>query len=304
MIDRHQSVIEIESFSKHYGDVAAVDGIDLRVQRGEIYAFLGLNGAGKTTTIRALLGMVKPTRGRIRLFGEPVGPRGRGPWHRVGHLVETPAAYGELTVRENLEVARRLGHISDRGVVDRALDRLGLAASRDRRAGQLSSGNLQRLALARALMHSPDLVVLDEPSSSLDPAGVVEIRELLRRESEERDLTVFMSSHLLAEVERLATRVGIIHRGRLIAQLDREQIERGRKRWLVVDARDRGAALQALRAGGYESGTDLRIETPRALDGPDEVARLLVAAGQPPTRLAIEHEDLEAYVLRLIESEQ
>ena len=171
--------IETSGLSKSYGPVRAVESVDLRVERGEIYGFVGLNGAGKTTTIRSLLGMVHPDAGSVRVLGQAVGPGGRGPWRQVGHLVEAPAAYPELTVRENLEIARRLHHMPDAGAVARIIERLGLASYADRKAGALSTGNLQRLGLARALLHEPALVILDEPANGLDPAGVVEIRELL-----------------------------------------------------------------------------------------------------------------------------
>jgi ABC-2 type transport system ATP-binding protein len=296
--------IQTQSLSKRYGHVLAVDAVDLRVECGEVYGFLGLNGAGKTTTIRALLGMIRPSRGVVSLFGEPIGPGGRGPWRRVGHLVETPVAYPELTVRENLEVARRLHGVADGGATVRAIERFGLAAYADRQARTLSMGNLQRLGLARALLHEPELVVLDEPANGLDPAGVVEVRELLSALARERGVTVFMSSHILAEVDRLATRIGIIHKGRLIEELDMLELERRRARRLAVDARDRVAARAALAAAGYavalvgENGAFV-LNEPRAVEAPDEVACLLVDAGIPPIRLAVEQDDLEQHFLRL-----
>jgi ABC-2 type transport system ATP-binding protein len=296
--------IQARALTKRYGRLLAVDALDLHVERGEIYGFLGLNGAGKTTTIRALLGMIRPSRGAVSVLGQAVGPGGRGPWRRVGHLVEAPAAYPELTVSENLEIARRLYGVGDRSTTRRAVERFGLGASAERRAGTLSTGNLQRLGLARALLHDPELVLLDEPANGLDPAGVVEVRELLGALSRERGVTVFMSSHILAEVDRLATRIGILHQGRLIEELDGADLERRRARRLAVDARDRAAARSALEAAGYavtagsEDGAFVLAET-RAVEAPDEVARVLVAAGAPPLRLAVEQEDLEAHFLRL-----
>ena len=298
------AAIQTWGLSKRYGDVRAVDAVDLRVDRGEVYGFLGLNGAGKTTTIRALLGMIRPSAGGVSLFGEPIGPGGRGPWRRVGHLVETPAAYPELTVRENLEVARRLHGVADASATARAIDRFGLAAYADRRAGTLSLGNLQRLGLARALLHEPELVVLDEPANGLDPAGVVEVRQLLSALAREQGVTIFMSSHILAEVDRLATRIGIIHKGRLIEELDIGELERRRARRLAVDVRDRAAARTALEVAGYavhrvdEDGSFVLDES-CALEAPDDVARVLVAAGTPPIRLAVEQDDLEQHFLRL-----
>ncbi len=296
--------IETTGVSKSFGAVRAVRNVSLRVRCGEIYGFLGLNGAGKTTTIRLLLGMIRPTQGSVRVLGEPVGPHGRGPWGRVGHLVETPAAYPELSVYENLEAARRLQLVEDRGATRRVIERLGLGAYERRKAGTLSTGNLQRLALARALIHEPKLLLLDEPANGLDPAGVVEIRELIEGLAHEQGVTVFMSSHILTEVDRLATRIGIIHQGRLIEELDADRLESLRRRRLDVQARDLKAASAALKAAGYEpelqeSAEGIWIPDGRAVEAPDEVARLLVDAGTPPTRLAVEQEDLEEHFLRL-----
>lgn len=255
--------IATSGLTKRYGrDVLAVDRVDLRVARGEIYAFLGLNGAGKSTTIRMLLGMIRPTAGHADLFGERVRAGATGLWRRVGHLVESATAYPELTVRENLDVARRLVGVADGGAVDRTIERLALGAYTGRRAATLSLGNLQRLALARALLHEPELLVLDEPANGLDPAGVIEIRELLRGLARERGITVFMSSHILGEVDRLATRIGIVHNGRLIEELDSVALERHRDRRLEVGARDIDAARRALLAAGMEP-------TLRAIDGQD-----------------------------------
>src|ERR1051325_5258531 len=137
--------IETNNLSKFYGEVRAVDSVNLRVLRAEIYGFLGLNGAGKTTTIRALLGMIRPSAGSVRVLDQAVGPNGRGPWAQVGHLVESPSAYPELTVRENLEIARRLQKVSDSAATSQAMEQLGLASYADRKASTLSTGNLQRL---------------------------------------------------------------------------------------------------------------------------------------------------------------
>jgi ABC-2 type transport system ATP-binding protein len=296
------AVIETRELSKSFGPVRAVDSISLSVGRGEIYGFVGLNGAGKTTTIRAMLGLIRPTAGSVRVLGRPVGPNGRGPWHRVGYLVERPAAYPELTVTENLEIARRLHGIADKSATSRVIERLGIAVYADRKAGTLSTGNEQRLGLARALQHEPELLILDEPASGLDPAGVVEIRELLAGLAHDKGVTVFMSSHILTEVDRLATRIGIIHEGRLLEELDREKVAELRSPRLEVEARDLQAAQSALTQAGYAvtatSGA-LLLNQARATAEPDQVATILVRAGTPPTRLAVEQEDLEGHFLRL-----
>lgn len=295
-------VIETERLTKRYGNIPAVKSVDLRVQEGEIYGFLGLNGAGKTTTIRALLGMIRPSEGKVRILGQEVGPGGRGPWGRVGHLVESPSAYPELSVRENLEIARRLQGCEDNGATSRVIKNLALDAYADRKAGTLSTGNLQRLGLARALLHEPELLVLDEPANGLDPAGVVEIRELLRSLAHGKGATILMSSHILPEVDRLATRIGIIHKGRLIQEMDTGQLEQLRARHLEVKTRDLEAARVSLQSAGFtcilKDGVIL-LEDERAVVHPDDIARILVNSGNPPTRLAVEQQDLEEHFLQL-----
>lgn len=299
--------VATNGLTKRYrGGVLAVDQVDLRVARGEIYAFLGLNGAGKSTTIRMLLGMIRPTAGHAELLGEPVRPDATQLWRRVGHLVESATAYPELTVRENLDVARRLAGVVDRRRVDAVIAELALEPYDRRRAATLSLGNLQRLALGRALIGEPELLLLDEPANGLDPAGVIEIRELIRRLASERGATIFMSSHILAEVERLATRIGILHRGRLVEELDADAFETRADRRLEVATRDVDVAERALRAaglsptrGGAAANGRLELRDPRALNAPDEVARLLVSAGVPPLHLAIARESLEEHFVRL-----
>ncbi|MCE9647883.1 MAG: ABC transporter ATP-binding protein [Chloroflexi bacterium] len=294
--------IETSNLSKQYGKVHAVDNVHLRVKTGEIYGFLGLNGAGKTTTIRALLGMIRPSGGNVKVLGQALGPGGRGPWAQVGHLVESPAAYSELSVRENLDVARRLHGIQNPKVVDEVIEQLTLGSYADRKAGTLSSGNFQRLGLARALLHKPELLLLDEPANGLDPAGVIEIRELLKSLVQQKGVTVFMSSHILTEVDRLATRIGIIHKGQLIEELDTDRLEKMRSKYLEIQARDLESAFASLQNAGYKAVMKdgaLLIEDARAIEHPDEIARILVQVGTPPTRLAVEQQNLEEHFMQL-----
>ena len=298
------TAIETDNLVKRYGDVTAVDGLSLRVAQGEIYAFLGLNGAGKTTTIRLLLGMVKPTSGEARVLGTRIRVGDKKPWASVGYLVETAEAYPGLSVRENLEAMRRLRPGTGPQAVERVIERLGLSAYADRRAGTLSHGNLQRLGLAKALLHNPELLLLDEPALGLDPAGIVEIRNLLIELARDQGVTVFMSSHILGEVSRLAQRIGIIHRGRLLQELDVGELERNRQRRLVLRARDCQAARAVLLSAGFSAGITpdgtIEVKDDAAIERPDELATRLVHAGHAPTMLDVEQEDLEHYFLRLI----
>ncbi|WP_218041430.1 ABC transporter ATP-binding protein [Acrocarpospora macrocephala] len=292
------STIEAAGLTKRYRQVLAVDEVSLRVDPGQIYALLGLNGAGKTTLIRMLLGMIAPTGGTVNVLGAAVSAGERSAWARTGYLVEGPAAYPELTVRENLQVVARLRRLP--GSTDEVIDRLALTEYADRRARSLSMGNLQRLALAKALLHRPDLLILDEPVNGLDPAGVVEIRTLLAELASEHGTTVFLSSHLLAEVARLATRVGIIHQGRLIQELDAGNLDERLRRRLSVATRDDTKAHAVLQAHGYQPTPDLRLTGERATARPEEVATLLVQSGNPPIKLVVEEEDLETYFLRMV----
>ena len=296
--------IQTQDLGKRYGDVRAVEHLSLRVAEGEVYAFLGLNGAGKTTTIRMLLGMIKPTSGYARVLQTRVRLGSSEPWASVGYLVEAPRCYPELTVYENLEVARRLHPGTAPRAVGQIIERMGLAAYADRRAGTLSQGNVQRLGLAKALVHSPKLILLDEPANGLDPAGIVEIREFLLELTREQGVTVFMSSHILAEVSRLARRIGIIHNGRLLQELNVDELERNRRRRLLLQVRDVESARRALTAAGQparilQDGT-MEIKTASSVEHPDDINSLLVRAGTPPTQLMVEEEELEHYFLRLV----
>ncbi len=217
------TVIATRALTKRYAEVTAVDALELDVRRGEIYGFLGRNGAGKTTTIRMLLGLIRPSGGEVRVLGQSVREGDQRWLARVGFLVESASAYPNLTVRENLDIQRRLTG-APKVAVATAIERLGLGAYADRVSGKLSLGNKQRLSLARALLHAPEVLVLDEPANGLDPAGIVEVRSLLRSLAEESGVTIFMSSHILAEVAHLADRIGIIHEGRLIEERSREEL--------------------------------------------------------------------------------
>jgi ABC-2 type transport system ATP-binding protein len=297
-------VVEARDLTKTYGDLRAVDRLSLRIDPGEIYALLGLNGAGKTTTIRMLLGMVRPTGGEISVLGRQVRPGQHDMWSRVGYLVETPAAYPDLTVSENLWAVARLRGLTDRHAVDDVIARLGLQVHTHHRARTLSLGNAQRLGLAKALIHRPDVLILDEPANGLDPAGVAEIRSLLDNLAAEHGVTVLLSSHILTEVARLATRIGIIHNGQLIREIPAQDLATLARPRLSVAAHDNTRAAAVLHAAGFATQTvgseGIVLSDERALRHPDEIATLLVAAGCPPTRLVVEQDDLETYFLNLV----
>jgi ABC-2 type transport system ATP-binding protein len=292
-------VIATRGLTRRYGSLLAVDDLELDVRRGEIYGFLGRNGAGKTTTIRMLLGLVRPTAGEVRILGERVTPRGSAVFGHVGYLVETATAYANLTVRENLDLQRRLTGAPAEAVPG-SIERMGLAPWADRRAGVLSLGNKQRLALARALLHRPSVVLLDEPANALDPAGIVEVRELLRTLATEEGVTVFMSSHILAEVAHLAHRIGIVHAGRLTEELDRNELRARARPYVEVRTGDPVTARRLLDGAGFAAveASEGGLRVFDAMERAAEIARILVQAGVELTALVPAQEDLESYFLR------
>ena len=300
-----EPAIRTDGLTHRFGHTLALDQVELTVLPGEVYGFLGRNGAGKTTLIRALLGLIAPTAGQVTVLGRRVRSGRTSPalWGRVGYLVEGPGLYPQLTVAEHLRLAARYRRLAGTEVT-RAIERLDLGRYASVPARALSLGNRQRLGLALALVHRPELLLLDEPVNGLDPAGVVDVREMLRGLADE-GVTVFMSTHLIGEVTRLADRVGIIHAGRLVEELSRERLEAATGERLVAGFRgpeqaDRGAA--ALRAAGLAASAEgsLLVSTaPAAIAEPERIAARLVGSGVAPRYLAVEHEDLEEYFLRL-----
>jgi ABC-2 type transport system ATP-binding protein len=302
--------------AKRYGETAAVDGLDLRVERGELYGFLGPNGAGKTTTIRMALGLIMPSAGEVGLLGEPVAP-GRAPLERVGALVEEPAFWRYLTGRRNLELFTRAGGSKDDRArrlarIDTELETVGLTAAAHKRVKAYSQGMRQRLGIALALLGEPELLVLDEPTNGLDPGGMREIRRLLRRLAD-HGTTVFVSSHLLAEVEAMCDRVGVMARGRLVAEGPPRSLRGSADRLdLEVDDADRAAVVVAALPGvaiahieGDETGRTRDAGAPTSIrvalgDGvtPPDVNEALVRAGvrvhaMEPVRSSLEDVFLE-----------
>jgi ABC-type multidrug transport system ATPase subunit len=296
------SPIHIENVWKTYGSTTAVSGLSLRVPAESVYGFLGPNGAGKSTTIRMLLGLQRPTRGRISLFGRPLKTDRSGALRRIGSLVESPSLYLHLTGRENLEIHRRLLGISD-GAIDEALATMDLTRVANRLVRAYSSGMKQRLGIAQALLGSPDLLLLDEPTNGLDPAGIHEVRSLVRDLPKRRGVTVFLSSHLLAEVEQVATHLAIISQGQLKFEGTPQALQKRSKQNVVVEVGqpERAQALLArLGCAATREANRIRI----AFDGPHSPAELnafLVHEGIAVSHLAIENMTLESLFLEMTE---
>ena len=294
-------VLSIRNLSKQYGKRLAVDNLSLDVRRGEVFGFLGPNGAGKTTTIRMMLGLIAPTGGSVDILGKDITFYRAEILPRVGALVETPALYLYLSGRNNLRaVGSALGGVS-RARIDDVLELVGLQNRQKDRVRTYSLGMKQRLGVAMALLQDPDVLVLDEPANGLDPAGIVEMRDLMHRLSAEGK-TVFISSHLLPEVRQICTRVAIINLGKLVTESTVEELTSGRGEFVVTleRAQDALAVLQA-----QDWGRNARLNEQGALITPAPANRgrelnlFLVKAGFAPDTISQATQDLEEVFLRL-----
>ncbi len=299
-------VLQTEELTKRYGRRVAVDQLSLRVERGDIYGFLGQNGAGKSTTIRMVLGLVKPTSGRVQLLGYELGREPLQARTHVGAIVESPAFYDNLTGRRNLRLLAALSGGTTAARITEVLAIVGLGARADDPVRVYSSGMRQRLGLAQALLPHPKLIILDEPTNGLDPQGIHEVRQLIRRLRDEFGLTVLLSSHLLAEIEQLCDRVAIIDAGRLRYQGTMTELLAPTP---TLQLRvDRGAdAYQLLRRDPTltvrRNGADgLAIELP--VERIPTVNAQLVAQGIKVFELTPRRETLEDAFLRLTSADQ
>ena len=281
--------------TKWFDDRIAVDAVSLNVPQSAIYGFLGANGAGKTTTLRLVLGLLRPSGGRIEMFGQPIG-RG-GP--RIGALIEQPSLYPHLTGNENLDITRRLLGLASPEIA-RILKIVDLAAAANQRVGTYSLGMRQRLAIARALLGRPKLVILDEPTNGLDPTGIADMRDLLRRLPEVDGATLIVSSHQLAEIEQVATHVGLLHRGRLLLEQPIAALLGGEQR-LEVGTADLAASALILGRAGYAIIREPRSAMLLVDNAPaPAVAALLVEHGQALFHLAPRRATLEQAYHRAI----
>ncbi|HEU0152821.1 MAG TPA: ATP-binding cassette domain-containing protein [Arenimonas sp.] len=291
--------LQTQGLSRRFPGGQGVHALDLAVPAGAIYGFLGPNGAGKTTTIRLLLGLLRADAGEIRLLGEPLDPLRRGVLARVGALVENPSLYPHLDGRANLEVTRRLlGLPATR--VGEVLERIGLAADAGRRVREYSLGMRQRLGIGLALLSRPRLLVLDEPGNGLDPAGTQQLRGFLRELVATEGLTLFLSSHLLGEIDQLASHVGVLDGGRLRFQGTLAALRERARHALLLRCDDPSRAVRVLVDAGEDpalaEGHALRL-WPRLPVA--EINRRLVAAGVAVTHLAIEPVTLERLFFEL-----
>lgn len=249
-------IVATDNLSKEYDGVYRVQELDIRIEEGDIYGFLGPNGAGKSTTMKMLLGLVKPTSGTIEIMGKPFNEKNlRDILASVGSLIESPSYYGHLTGRENMEIIRRLLDLPKKNI-EEAVHIVRMENQMEKKVKNYSLGMKQRLGIAMALARFPKLLILDEPTNGLDPAGIEEMRELIKMLPKQYGMTVMISSHILSEIDQMATVVGIINQGCLIFQERMSVLDMQREPQIILRTSDNNHAFQLLKKANPQRTTD------------------------------------------------
>lgn len=293
-------IIETTNLTKKYGSFTAVDNLNLKVKKGEIYGFLGPNGAGKSTTIRMLLGLIKKTKGNVSIFGKSIDKNRLEILRKVGSLVESPSYYGNLTAYENLEITQRILEL-DKKEIDKVLEIVNLKAWKNKKVKKFSLGMKQRLAIGAALLGNPQLLILDEPTNGLDPSGIHEIRDLIINLPKIMGVTILISSHILSEIELMANSLGVISNGKLLYQGTLEELKRKHKPKICLKVSNMHEVLKELVNLGHQpeikdnllylEKRDLKIE---------ELNKKLVLEGYAVSHLSETKENLEELFLEMI----
>ena len=300
-----QTVIETKALCKQYGPHTAVDHVELHVPQGCVYGFIGPNGAGKSTTMKMLLGLIHPTAGRVRLLGQELTEKSRLTLLRqTGSLIESPAGYLHLTAQENLEIVADLKGVPHKDI-GRVLDIVHLTQDRSRRVGQYSLGMKQRLGIAMALLGSPKLLILDEPTNGLDPAGIQEMRALIQNMPAATGATVLISSHLLGEMEQMVEQVGIIDHGHILFEGPLTELQRHSRGNVTLRLLDPAKAAPILRANGLTARSDSCVVTLPPLQDAllADLVQKLAAGGAGVVELTPHTKTLEEIFLSLTSEE-
>lgn len=297
-------VVKTNNLTKKFGKETAVTRLNMTIRKGEIYGFLGPNGAGKTTTIRMLLGLMKPTSGSIAIFQEDLNKERINILKKVGSLVEDPSYYPHLTARENLEALRKILGVP-KSRIDEVLDIVRLTDAGNKKVKGYSLGMKQRLGIAASLLNNPELLILDEPTNGLDPSGIIEIRNLIKRLAAESGITILISSHLLSEIDQLATTVGIVSKGRLIFQDSIDVMRKYAKQNISITVSDSEQAWRLLLSNGIKADyKNDRILMPELTDlKVAETIRILVKDGFSIYRVEEEKRSLEDIFLQMTKEE-
>lgn len=297
-------VLKTYNITKKYGEQLAVDNVNMTIKKGDIYGFIGQNGAGKTTLIRLITGLIHKSGGEIELLGANEENELNKARTMVGSLIETPSFYTNMTARENLEVSRLVRNIPGKKCIDEVLELVGLKDVEKKKVKNFSLGMRQRLGIANALMGNPKLLILDEPINGLDPMGIVEIRELLKKINKEKDMTILISSHILSELSELATTYGIISNGKLIEEITAKQLSEKCRQYIDLKVDDTARAVilleRELGISDYEVLEDSNIKVFSNLDNVGEINSLLSRSGIIVESISVKGENLEEYFMNKV----
>lgn len=297
-------VLKTYNITKKYGEQLAVDNVNMTIKKGDIYGFIGQNGAGKTTLIRLITGLIHKSGGEIELLGANEENELNKARTMVGSLIETPSFYTNMTARENLEVSRLVRSIPGKKCIDEVLELVGLKDVEKKKVKNFSLGMRQRLGIANALMGNPKLLILDEPINGLDPMGIVEIRELLKKINKEKDMTILISSHILSELSELATTYGIISNGKLIEEITAKQLSEKCRQYIDLRVDDTARAVilleRELGINDYEVLEDSNIKVFSNLDNVGEINSLLSRSGIIVESISVKGENLEEYFMNKV----
>lgn len=297
-------ILKTYNITKKYGNQIAVNNVNMTIKKGEIYGFIGRNGAGKTTLIRLITGLIHKTNGDIELLGASSENELNKARTMIGSLIETPSFYNNMTARENLEVSRRIRNIPGNKCVDEVLELVGLKNIEKKKVKNFSLGMKQRLGIANAIMGNPRLLILDEPINGLDPMGIVEIRELLKKINKEKDMTILISSHILSELSELATTYGIISNGKLIEEITSQELKEKCRKYidLKVDDTSRAVIILERKLGidDYQVLANKKIKVFSNLDNVGEVNSILSNSGIIVESIGVKGENLEEYFMNVI----
>lgn len=297
-------VLKTHKLTKRYGEQLAVNNLNMTIAKGDIYGFIGKNGAGKTTLIRMVTGLIHKTEGEIELLGRSSARELNQARTMVGSLVETPAFYGNMTARENLEVSRLVRNIAGKASVEEAIELVGLKNVDKKKVKNFSLGMRQRLGIANALLGNPSFLILDEPINGLDPVSIVEIRELLKKVNKEKEVTILISSHLLGELSELATCYGIINEGELLEEISAEELKQKCKQYIALQVDDAGKAVvlleKELGISDYKVEENKTIKIFSHLDSSGKINTLLSLNGVVVNNIILKGQNLEEYFLKAI----
>ena len=297
-------VLKTYNITKKYGEQLAVDNVNMTIKKGDIYGFIGQNGACKTTLIRLITGLIHKSGGEIELLGANEENELNKARTMVGSLIETPSFYTNMTARENLEVSRLVRNIPGKKCIDEVLELVGLKDVEKKKVKNFSLGMRQRLGIANALMGNPKLLILDEPINGLDPMGIVEIRELLKKINKEKDMTILISSHILSELSELATTYGIISNGKLIEEITAKQLSEKCRQYIDLRVDDTARAVilleRELGISDYEVLEDSNIKVFSNLDNVGEINSLLSRSGIIVESISVKGENLEEYFMNKV----